>query len=52
LARPLLLAERSLLGPDVKWKIASGSEPILPLIDIDRGIPATEARSSFEISVR
>jgi len=43
LARPLLLAPRSLLGPDIKRKITSGSEPILPLIDIGRGISATEA---------
>jgi len=33
-ARPLLLAPRSLLGPDIKRKITSGIEPILPLIDI------------------
>jgi len=43
LARPLLLAPWSLLGPDIKRKITSGSEPILPLIDIGRGISATEA---------
>jgi hypothetical protein len=33
----------ALLGPDIKRKIASGIEPILPLIDIGRGISATEA---------
>jgi hypothetical protein len=36
LAQPLLLAPRSLLGPNVKPKIASGIEPILPLIDIEQ----------------
>jgi hypothetical protein len=38
LARPLLLAPRSLLGSDIKRQIASGGKPVLPLIDIGCGI--------------
>jgi len=41
----LLLVPRSLLGPDIKRKITSGIQPILPPIDIGRGISTTEVRS-------